>query len=302
MLDSLFIEDLDIKTRIGTLQFDISLSSNLINIDGTMYVQKHNHSSYEIHFIVSGKGKLLIDNNVIELYPNSYFIIGPGIYHSIWQDDKNPLLKYHIKFSYTTVKDGNSFFPESETSDIYEILSKIRFAYLNDTLNSVLLIKQIRSELESKAIGYYSKMQCLFIQIMINLFRSITDDSERINVLPHKSKDDQRSMLIETFFDDFHNDLRIDQLACVLNLSCKQVNRTMKKLYNTTFKQKLIDVRIEVAKDLLRDKTISIELVSEKVGYSNASNFYIAFKKRTGFSPQEYRKTIKNDKSNSIKS
>ena len=290
MQNSLITDNLDIKIRIGTMQFEIFLASSLIRKDGPVYAQKHNHSSYEIHFIVSGEGKLLINNNEIELYPNSYFIIGPEIYHSIWQDDKNPILKFHIKFSYTTMKDSDVLIPEIEVSGIKEILSKIGFAYLNDTLNSVLLIQEIRYELTNKAIGYYTRIQCLFTQIMIHLFRELSNEKEKAYLIPQKSKNDQRSMIIESFFDDYSSDLRIDRLAELLNLSSKQVNRIMKKLYNTTFKQKLIDVRIEVAKDLLRDKTLSINLVSEKVGYSMERNFYMAFKQRTGFSPQEYRK------------
>ncbi len=291
MLDSEVLENLDIKIRIGTLLFDVFLDSSLVKTDKIIYAQKHNHSSYEIHFIVAGKGKLMIGNKEVDLFPNNVFIIGPEIYHSIWQDDQNPLLKYNIRFTYSTTRDSDSFFPENEVSWIKEALSDIRFVYLSDTQNIISLLQNILSELDNKEIGYYAKIQSLFIQILMYLLRA-TNNHKKIYIFPQKSRDDQRSVLIETFFDDYRNDLRIDQLADLLNLSSKQVNRIIKKLYNTTFKQKLIDMRMEVAKDLLRDNALTIESVAEEVGYASQNNFYVAFKQHTGLSPSEYREKV----------
>ena len=291
MLDSEVLENLDIKIRIGTLLFDVFLDSSLVKTDKIIYAQKHNHSSYEIHFIVAGKGKLMIGNKEVDLFPNNVFIIGPEIYHSIWQDDQNPLLKYNIRFTYSTTRDSDSFFPENEVSWIKEALSDIRFVYLSDTQNIISLLQNILSELDNKEIGYYAKIQSLFIQILMNLLCA-TNNHKKIYIFPQKSRDDQRSVLIETFFDDYRNDLRIDQLADLLNLSSKQVNRIIKKLYNTTFKQKLIDMRMEVAKDLLRDNALTIESVAEEVGYASQNNFYVAFKQHTGLSPSEYREKV----------
>ena len=53
MQNSLITDNLDIKIRIGTMQFEIFLASSLIRKDGPVYAQKHNHSSYEIHFIIA---------------------------------------------------------------------------------------------------------------------------------------------------------------------------------------------------------------------------------------------------------
>lgn len=291
MQDGRFYENLNLKTRIGTLLFDILLDSGFGNINDSRPSEKHNHSSYEIHFIFKGKGVLCIDNTEIDLYPGSYFVIGPGIYHSIRQNVQNPIQRYYMKFDYMTVKNTDSFFPASEVENIIEVLSNIRFAYLNDELNSIRLIQDIHHELEMKTIGFYSKIQCLFTQIIINLLRSISF-SERKYALPQKVKDEQRSCMIESFFDDYQSNLTVEQLASLLNLSSRQANRVMKRLYGTSFKQKLLDIRIEVAKDLLKNTTDPIELISEKVGYSLEKNFCMVFKRKIGLTPQRYRKNV----------
>lgn len=297
MQNSVNLESLDLKVRIGTILFDVVLESNLEQKDDVIYAKKHNHSSYEIHFILHGRGKLIIDQREVELRQNSCLVIEPGIYHSIWQDVKSPLFKYHLKLTYDSIKDGSSSHLENEFSHIKTLLSEQKYIYLKDAQNNITLIQEILCEWEKKSVGYYAVIQNLVAKIIINLIRSVIngDEKETIYTAPQKSKDNQRSLLIEDFFEDYRNDLKIEQLANLLNLSNKQVNRIMKKMYNTTFKQKLIDVRIEVAKDLLRDRSLSVESISEKVGYSDKNNFYTAFKKRTGLCPFEYRERVCNN-------
>lgn len=296
MQDGKFYENLNVKTRIGSLLFDILLGSGFSDINDSRPSEKHNHSSYEIHFIVKGEGVLCVDNTEIELCPGSFFIIGPGVYHSIRQNAQNPMLRYHMKFEYSAVKNPDSFFPAIENANIQEILSNIRCVYLSDTSNNITLIQEIHRELELKAIGCYSKIQCLFIQIIINLLRCISLGSDRKYSLPQKVKDDQRSSIIESFFDNYQSDLTIEQLASLLNLSSKQTNRILKRLYDTSFKQKLLDIRIEVAKDLLKNSRDSIEFISERVGYSLEKNFRMVFKRKTGLTPLRFRKNAESNK------
>ena len=53
-------------------------------------------------------------------------------------------------------------------------------------------------------------------------------------------------------------------------------------------------IRIDHAKELLEDDSIPVGEVGALVGYASASYFCDAFKKRTGYSPIQYRQMIKN--------
>ena len=48
-------------------------------------------------------------------------------------------------------------------------------------------------------------------------------------------------------------------------------------------------MRIERAKELLRDVRLQVQQVSGLVGYRDYAYFYQVFKKQTGLSPKEYR-------------
>jgi transcriptional regulator GlxA family with amidase domain len=86
------------------------------------------------------------------------------------------------------------------------------------------------------------------------LVRLIRPENEIVEAFafPNKINDELRTRIIDGFFNNYRENLKIEMLAVQLNLSAKQVNRTLQQYYNTSFKQKLLDTRVEVAKELLR--------------------------------------------------
>ncbi len=83
--------------------------------------------------------------------------------------------------------------------------------------------------------------------------------------------------------------INISALAHDLNLSVRTLRRRL-AAQQTTFTAIFRKWRITNAKTLLRQTDMSIHSVSQRLGYTYASNFERAFKRWTGFSPGEYRK------------
>lgn len=75
----------------------------------------------------------------------------------------------------------------------------------------------------------------------------------------------------------------------MLSVSHSQLNRVLKKLYSMSFKQKQLETRMEIAKDMLTNSDIPVSSIAEKVGYSEVSNFSSAFKSKSGVSPAKFR-------------
>lgn len=49
-------------------------------------------------------------------------------------------------------------------------------------------------------------------------------------------------------------------------------------------------VKEDVARQLLRDTTMSIQRIAETVQFSSAANFATAFRRRVGMTPSAYRR------------
>jgi YesN/AraC family two-component response regulator len=66
--------------------------------------------------------------------------------------------------------------------------------------------------------------------------------------------------------------------------------RFFKKVTGTTFKEYLLSIKIDKAKELLMKYNMSATEIAYQVGFENLSYFFRVFKKLTGLNPMEFRK------------
>ena len=101
--------------------------------------------------------------------------------------------------------------------------------------------------------------------------------------------------LLSTLTEYLHSHLQTgfteEELAADLRYHPYYLNRILKKYTGETLHSYLLHERIRVAQALLRAGGKSTEEVGRECGFSNASHFAKVFKKYTGHSPSEYRKS-----------
>ena len=94
--------------------------------------------------------------------------------------------------------------------------------------------------------------------------------------------------------DYFSNNLAsLSDLAKKIGESPHHVSQVINEKLNQSFFELLASYRIEEAKRILGDKTknnLTVEEVSETVGYNSKAAFNNAFKRLTDKTPSEYRK------------
>ena len=95
-------------------------------------------------------------------------------------------------------------------------------------------------------------------------------------------------MVESMVLDGTGNYLTFEQLAARLNISPRTLRRRLEQ-EGTTFQELLAKVRSTLAKELLLTGKLSVEQVSERLGYSDAGSFYHAFKRWTGKPPSAFR-------------
>lgn len=91
---------------------------------------------------------------------------------------------------------------------------------------------------------------------------------------------------IETNFQD---KITVDQLASMLALSRRNLERRFKKATANTVTEYIQRVKIEAAKLSLESSRENVNEVMYKVGYQDPKAFRVTFKRITGLSPMQYR-------------
>ena len=112
------------------------------------------------------------------------------------------------------------------------------------------------------------------------LFDNINDKNENRHVFDIKK-------YINQYFDD--NQLSLKTISVYIGLSVPQMCLLFKNETEDTIGNYIVKTRILKAKELLVDKSLSINDIFGRCGFSDAKHFSKTFKKETGVSPSTFR-------------
>ena len=93
--------------------------------------------------------------------------------------------------------------------------------------------------------------------------------------------------------DNFSKKILFMQLAEDLGVSLRTFNRRFKHATQRTPSEYLQKIRLDVARDLLKNTNMSVVEVGVQVGYSDLAYFSRFFKKRLAQTPSEYRDSVR---------
>lgn len=74
-----------------------------------------------------------------------------------------------------------------------------------------------------------------------------------------------------------------------LRISTSKLTKGFSSLFGTSVHAYVIDQRLEKAASLLLESNLNVSQVAILVGYSKASNFAAAFKRKYGVNPKNYK-------------
>ncbi|MBQ6315655.1 MAG: response regulator [Mogibacterium sp.] len=102
--------------------------------------------------------------------------------------------------------------------------------------------------------------------------------------------------MIDSVISDIRNhyteDIQLTTLASKYSVSIARLSTEIKKKIGMTFSDYVTQLRIQRAKELLSDESMSVGEIAEIVGYNDYFYFIKVFKKVQGISPSKYRKSL----------
>ena len=125
----------------------------------------------------------------------------------------------------------------------------------------------------------------------VNEFIEVMEKSERILLHPstHSSAEYIFERFIQLLEDTNQPFLSVNKYAAMLNITPKYFSSVCKKLSGKTANEIIKEETIKQAKLLLRDNSLSIKQVADRLNFANQSHFGTYFHRYTGMSPQQFR-------------
>lgn len=130
----------------------------------------------------------------------------------------------------------------------------------------------------------------------IMIAKAFMIDIDRVSQSPfiifqgQKSHDDESIKKAQEYIElNYEERITVDQLASMLALGRRNMERRFKKATSNTVVEYIQRVKIEAAKKNLESGRKNVNEVMYEVGYSDTKAFRTVFKKITGLSPIEYK-------------
>ena len=206
----------------------------------------HKHNYAEIHILTNQGTNFIIDGISYTLKNENLLLIPKGALHS-----------------YTSTDIGTKHIAFQIDCD----LTDIRMHHIN-----IHIILQFLQEIEEcKSSHNYSK-----IASYIALFYNYLSGEEKVSVIPAR---DYGFLINEFFSSRYNEDLHLCDLANYLHLSERQCERLVIEHTGKSFREKLIEIRMTITKELLKSSNMTLKEIAQYVGYKSYTGFWKAMKK-----------------------
>lgn len=250
-------------------------------------VLPHMHTIYELHCISEGNGILYTQNEKYNMIAGTTCLTGPEVYHGQSSGTENSMDEYCVRFNIEHKPQSGA--DSSETRLIKSITDNPFFVTRCD-IEILPVVKEMIAEACSKLPGYKKALEVLFCELLLKLSRFCAniEKPDKVVQLEKPGISDVKSTL-DTLFFSYHKAPSVEEIIEKMNISRRHFSRLMQKYYGMSYTEKITELRIEYAKQLLKDTDMLISDIAQTVGCSSKQQFARSFKRYTGMNPGEFR-------------
>lgn len=252
----------------------------------------HHHNFFEMFFVLEGHCIHHVGENTAVLHAGDLCLIQPKVPHSLDVNDESIIIDVLIRRStfrqyFYSILQGDNVLSNFFMSTLY---SKSGIDYLlfhaqNDPDLHYAFIDLCGETFDQEA--YYTVLiNAIVTRVFVLLLRRYMSSCE----LPKdKPADSEIASTLARYLQANAAGVTLARLAEDFHYSPEYASRLIKRSTGQTFIQLLTSIRLENAKQLLRDTTLSVMDIALQVGYDSSEHFIRTFRKHTGSTPSEYR-------------
>jgi len=251
----------------------------------------HYHPELELVYVNGGSGKRQIGSHVSYYTDGDLILIGSNLPHCGFTDKltgnkSETVIQMKMDFL------GNDFFSIPEMRKIQKLfeIAKSGIAFHGKTK------KKVGEKME--VLEYQSDFQRLLaILNILNELGNSTEfkvlNAEGFSMETEVKDNDRINVVFNHVKVNFKEDISLDEIADLVNMTVPSFCRYFKKITNKTFTQFVNEYRLVHASKLLAEQPMSITEVCYESGFNNFSHFNKSFKAFTGQNPSQYRNQLK---------
>lgn len=275
----------EIELVLGNTRFKLTIDDH--SAIPSKSSRTHAHTNFELFFVRKGEVKIKTEEKDYILHKNQALLIAPTFYHQTITSPGTEKVSVYLSFIQTKKRhsktDVYTEFARTFSSVTFHPL--VRASKIGEKL--VLLHKIGQAECFCKT----ERLQALLNELILSIYDSLAKQKHTVSssISPAKAGMHYRYEIDALISQNYTKDIDLNFLAKALYLSPKRVSVLVKSLYGKSFRQVKAEMRIQVAKQLLKEGNLTVAQIADRVGYKSLRGFLTAFYNLTGTSPTLYR-------------
>ena len=271
-------QELEMSSRYVNTHMDTSYSKSTVNL--------HSHNYAEVLFCRTSAGvEYLIGSNRYRLQKGDIVYVPPGVSHRpiLPESLETPYERDVLWISQEFLDRMQEMFPDAapvqREHSVPIRTAGTRWEFLGDLFRAGVL------EEESKRPGWEAAVIGNTLMILANMKRIYIERSSG----PIKAEKPELPDRIADYIErNYVRQITIDDLARKFYVSKSTISHLFKQKMGVSIYRYVTQRRLISAKNLISEG-VALEQVATKVGFSDYSAFYRAFKQEYGISPRQFR-------------
>lgn len=239
------------------------------------YYPLHFHDFYELEIPIEGEGYEIINQVKYDISKSRMFLFRPTDYHEIIAT--KPLKIINIAFT-------SSILEESILTNFFDYDNDIVIDLTPNKLKQVLSTAEVIQEI---FFGHRSNKE-LILSHLLNALLLIVIGSSFVKCA--KNGKSSSVDVLRYIQANYNKNPSLQELSNFCGYQKNYFCDFFKKNVGMTYKEYLLDVKVNASKKLLKVSSKSIKEIAVECGFNNANNFIRKFKGATGLTPKQYRK------------
>lgn len=262
-----------------------------------VHFPEHTHNYIEVIYMCQGTTTHMINGNTVVLQEGDLLFLNQNAVQEILPAGKDDIA---VNFIVLPEFFDTAFFMMGEEENMLKDFlagalqgrdEKISYMYfhVSDILPVQNLVENmiwtIFYDSPNKRSCNQITMGLLFLQLLDCMDKAETGGSRF---------DTEITGAVLSYINEHYKNGSLSELAAELNYDVYWLSREIRRRTGKTYKELLMEKRMQQARYLLENSQIPVTDIIESVGYDNTSYFYRKFRERYGVSPKEYRKNTRS--------
>lgn len=242
----------------------------------------HSHETYEFFIPFRQPFLMQTSDQEVLLKPNSALLIPPEQAHGPAVATRGSIvLTIYVRKAFMQELYASVFGTNMVAFDAYQCLF---------TDVSYKKLVQMREEKKFRQAGFQFVIENLAVLMLVYLLRQLNPWQPEPLPEGQSRKATNIIRVIDFMHEHYNRDCTLKDLAAIAELSPYHFIRVFKDHTARTPFAYLMEIKIEKAKEMLKNQNRTVTEICYSCGFNNLNHFGNAFRRKVGLLPSEYRK------------